>query len=318
VLNGGCGGPVPDVWLSVVASAAVQRDAEWVCAARFDWLPWDGRYAVPARESAGFLHDGIPYLRIGHGPPLVMVQGLTPEHDVPKGWARRWLLASATPLAREFTVYVVNRKQGLHPGESMSEIAGHLANAIEHDLGGPVFLQGASTGGSVVLQLAVDRPDLVRRLVVVAAAYQLGPRGRELQAEMARLIRAGEPRQAWASVMTAMLPGPLRGPARPLSRLAAGPMVPADPTDVLVTLDAEDAFNVEADLPRVTAPTLVIGGGNDPFYTQQLLQGTAAGVRDGRLHIFPGWGHVRASTSTATAHLTLGFMLAGIPIRDAR
>jgi pimeloyl-ACP methyl ester carboxylesterase len=158
----------------------------------------------------------------------------------------------------------------------------------------------------------------VRRLVVVSAAYRLGPRGRELQAEMARLIRAGEPREAWASVMTDMLPGPLRRPARPVSRLAVGPIVPADPTDVLVTLDAEDAFDVEADLPRVTAPTLVIGGGRDYFYTQELFQGTAAGVQDGRVHIFPGWGHLRASSSTATTHLTLGYMLAGIPIRAQR
>ena len=266
-------------------------------------------------ESAGFLHDDAPYVKIGQGPPLVMVPGLTPEHDVPRGLQRRIALATARPLARDFTVYVVNRKRGLRPGESMSDIAGHLASAIEHDLGQPVFLQGTSTGGSVALQLAVDRPDLVRRLVVVAAAYRLGPRGRELQAQMARLIRAGEPRQAWASVMTAMLPGPLRGPARPLSRLAAGPMVPADPTDLLVTLDAEDAFDVEAGLPRVTAPTLVIGGGTDHFYTQELFQGTAAGVQDGRVHIFPGWGHLRASSSTTTAHLTLGFLLAGIPIR---
>ncbi len=271
---------------------------------------------MPARESVGFLHDGTPYLKIGHGPPMVMVQGLTPEHDVPKGWARRMALAAAGPLAREFTVYVVSRKRGLQPGESMSEIAGHLANAIEHDLGEPVFLQGTSTGGSVALQLAADRPDLVRRLVVVSAAYRLGPRGRELQAEMARLIRAGEPQQAWASMMTAMLPSRLRGPARPLSRLAAGPMVSADPADVLVTLDAEDAFDAETDLPRVTAPTLVVGGSNDHFYTQELFHGTAAGVQDGRVHIFPGWGHLRASGSTATAHLTLGFMLTGIPIRD--
>jgi pimeloyl-ACP methyl ester carboxylesterase len=270
---------------------------------------------MPGRESTGFLHDDAPYLRIGQGPPLVMVPGLTPEHQVPRGWQRRIALASASPLARDFTVYVVNRKRGLQPGESMSDIAGHLANAIEHDLGQPVFLAGTSTGGSVALQLAVDRPDLVRRLVVVAAAYRLGPRGRELQAEAARLIRAGEPREAWGSVMTAMLPGPLRRPARPLSRWAVGPMVPADPTDVLVTLDAEDAFNVEADLPRITAPTLVIGGGNDQFYPSELFQGTAAGVQDGRVHIFPGWGHVRVSGATATAHLTLGFMLAGTPIR---
>lgn len=268
------------------------------------------------RESVGFLHDDVPYLKIGHGPPLVSVQGLTPEHDPPKGLERRFALAHARPLARDFTVYVVNRKRGLRAGESMSDIAGHLADAIEHDLGQPVFLDGTSTGGSVALQLAVDRPDLVRRLVVISAAYRLGPLGRKLQAEMARLIRAGEPREAWASVMSAMLPGSLRGPARPLSRLAAGPMVPADPTDVLVTLDAEDAFDVEAGLPRITAPTLVIGGSNDQFYSEELFRDTAAGVQDGRVHIFPGWGHGRASSSGATTHLTLGFMLAGLPVRD--
>jgi pimeloyl-ACP methyl ester carboxylesterase len=269
---------------------------------------------MPERESAGFLHDDAPYLKIGQGPPLVMVPGLTPGHDVPRGWQRRMALGPARPLAGDFTVYVINRKAGLRPGESMSDIAGHLANAIEHDLGQPVFLAGTSTGGSVALQLAVDRPDLVRRLVLIAAAYRLGPRGRELQAEMARLIRAGQPREAWASAMTSMLPGPLRGPARPFSRLAAGPVVPDDPTDVLVTLDAEDVFDVEAGLPRVTAPTLVIGGGNDDFYPRELFTGTAAGVKDGRAHIFPDWGHVRVSGSTATTHLTLGFMLAGMPV----
>jgi pimeloyl-ACP methyl ester carboxylesterase len=184
----------------------------------------------------------------------------------------------------------------------MSDIAGHLVGAIEHDIGQPVFLQGTSTGGSVVLQLAVDRPELVRRLVVVSAAYRLGPAGRAQQAEMARLIRAGQPREAWASAITAVLP-------------PAGRMTPADATDMLVTLEAEDAFDVEASLPRVTAPTLVIGGGRDDFYSEEQFRGTAAGVQDGRVHIFPDWGHVRASSSPATTNLALGFMFAGINLR---
>jgi pimeloyl-ACP methyl ester carboxylesterase len=269
-------------------------------------------------ESAGFLHGNVPYVKIGQGPPMVVVPGLTPEHDVPSGLERRMALTSARPLAQDFTVYVANRKRGLKTGESMSDIAGHLARAIEHDIGEPVFLQGTSTGGSVVLQLAVDRPDLVRRLVVVSAAYRLGPLGRAEQAEMARLIRAGQPREAWATVITAMFPSPLRGPTRPLSRLAAGRMTPEDSTDVLVTLEAEDAFDVKADLPRITAPTLVIGGADDKFYSQELFRGTAAGVQDGRAHIFPGWGHARASSATATSHVALGFTLAGRSDRPVR
>ncbi len=91
------------------------------------------------RAQIGFLHDETPFLRIGHGPPLVMVAGLTPRHEVPIGWDRKMTLAFARPLARHCTVYAVNRKRGLQLGESMSDIAGHLANAIEHDLGEPVW-----------------------------------------------------------------------------------------------------------------------------------------------------------------------------------
>ncbi len=130
-----------------------------------------------------------------------------------------------------------------------------------------------------------------------------------MQAETAALIRAGRTQDTWASMMTSLLPAPLRGPARPLARIVTAPMVPDDPTDLLVTLEAEDAFDVFADLPRITAPTLVIGGTKDPFYPRELFEETAARVVDGRAHVVEGWGHLRTGASAATWSLTLGFML---------
>ena len=266
---------------------------------------------MAAQTSEGFLGDDIPFLQIGQGPPLVMVQGLSPQHEVPHGWQRRMTLSAVSPLVDDFTVLVVNRKRGLQPGQSMSDIAGHIASAIEQELGEPVVLHGTSTGGSVALQLALDRPDLVRRLVVVASAYRLGPEGRTVQAELARMTRAGDAAGGWAKVIGLTLPPALRGPARPLARLAARSMAQGDPTDLLVTVDAEDAFDIGNDLGRITAPTLVIGGGKDPFYPRELFQATADGVQDGRAHIFEDWGHLRTAGSRATTLLALGFMLAG-------
>jgi pimeloyl-ACP methyl ester carboxylesterase len=266
-----------------------------------------------ASVSGGMLNDQIPYLAIGEGPPLVMAMGLTATHEVPTGWDRWMLLRAAAPLCSDFRVYVVNQKPGLRPGESMSDIAGYLASAIENEFGEPVPLTGTSTGGSVALQLAVDRPELVRGLVVVAAAFKLGPRGRELQRELARLTRAGDPAGGWAQLMTAMLPTPLRRPTQPLVRRMAGSMTPEDPADLLVSLDAEDAFDVGGQLHRIAAPTLVIGGGKDVFYPRELFEQTAAGVQNGRVHIYPDWGHGRTSTSSASANLRLGFLLAVRP-----
>ncbi len=258
----------------------------------------------------GLLGDGIPYLAVGAGPPLVMVQGLTSTHEVPTGMERRMTLPMAMRLSGDFRVYLVNRKQGLRPGESMSDIARHLATAIEDDLGGQVFLTGTSTGGSVALQLSVDRPDLVRALVVVASAYRLGPRGRHIQQELARLTRAGDPAGGFAQTVSAMMPTVLQGPMRPMARIVGRSMVPEDPSDLLVTLDAEDVFDVGDQLHRITAPTLVIGGAKDRFYPRELFEQTAAGVQDGRAHIYPDWGHGRTCTSSTTAILTLGFLLA--------
>jgi hypothetical protein len=97
--------------------------------------------------------------------------------------------------------------------------------------------------------------------------------------------------------------------------MAAGPMVPADPTDVLVTQDLEDAFNVEPTCRASRPPPLVISGSNDHCYAQELFQGTAR-ERPGRADThLPGRGHLRASSFIATTHLILGFVLAGIPIR---
>lgn len=48
------------------------------------------------------------------------------------------------------------------------------------------------------------------------------------------------------------------------------------------------------------------------FYTRELFEQTAAGVKDGRVHIFPDWGHGRTASSSTTANLGLGFFLAAL------
>ena len=55
----------------------------------------------------------------------------------------------------------------------MKDIAADYADAIWDDLREPVLLHGVSTGAAVALQLAVDHPDLVCRLVLAPGACRL-------------------------------------------------------------------------------------------------------------------------------------------------
>lgn len=238
-----------------------------------------------------------------------MASGLSPEHANPTGAWRRMDVSGAAPFANHFTVYLVNRKVGLAPGSTMADIAGDYARAIENDIGQPVMLHGTSTGGSVALQLAIDHPQLVQRLVLAPAACRLSPQGRQAQAELARLTKKGEIRRGWALMMDMLAANYLRYPARGLGWLAGSSFAVDDPSDMLITIEAEDAFDAEPDLHRVQAPTLVLGGTADRFYSEDLFRRTAAGIPHGRAVIFPGKGHLYAGTSKAAASTALGFLL---------
>jgi pimeloyl-ACP methyl ester carboxylesterase len=206
-------------------------------------------------------------------------------------WGEVRLLA---PLARAFTVYRVGRRVGLEPGTTMTDLANDYARALEEEFGGPVDVLGISTGGSIALQLAADRPELVRRLVVAGAAYRLSEHGREFQRRVAELAAAGDRRKI------SQMQAPDVANSRLGRRIAGGLLSLAgplfirrdwDPSDMIATIEAEDAFDIGDRLGENTAPTLVIGGGRDRFYPTELFRETANDIPNARLILYENRAH---------------------------
>jgi pimeloyl-ACP methyl ester carboxylesterase len=132
---------------------------------------------------------------------------------------------------------------------------------------------GFSTGGSVALQLAIDHPDVVRRLALVSAACRLGPEGREVQARIAALVREGRRREASGLMMSVLaVSEPARRALTVAGRLLAPVLMRDDLDDMLATIDAEDAFDATSWLPEVGAPTLVVGGAHERFSSRRTLE----------------------------------------------
>ena len=259
--------------------------------------------------TGGRFSTGQPYLKLGEGPPLIQASSLSSQHANPQGLGRRMAVSWAAPFAEHFTIYLVNRKPGLAPGATMSDIAADYAGAIEQDLGEPVMLHGTSAGGSVALQLAIDHPALVRRLVVAASACRLPPHVHQVQAEAVRLAQNGEGRRALALYMGSLVPRPVGFAARGLGWLMGRGFTPQKRSDMLITLGAECTFDAEPELSRVQAPTLVLGGTNDRFYTEDLFRRTADGIPDGRAVVLPGKSHGYVAGSKETAGIALDFLL---------
>lgn len=262
-----------------------------------------------ASSTEGRFSNGVPYLCLGEGPPLLVASGLSSEHANPRGVWRRMALGWVAPFAEHFTVYLVNRRPGLERGATMADLAADYAAAIEDDIGRPVLVHGTSSGGSVGLQLAIDRPELVQRLVLAAAACRLSPEGLRMMTEVVRLTEAGDHRQVSALLFGSQAPRPLAPAARRSGWLLGGMFAAADPTDMLATIAAENAWDAEPGLHRVQAPTLVLGGSADVFYSEDLFRRTATGIPDGRAVIFPGKSHMHVAGARVPAAIARGFLL---------
>jgi pimeloyl-ACP methyl ester carboxylesterase len=231
-------------------------------------------------------------MTLGAGPAVLVLPGLTADHTLPTGIDRTFELHTLRPLATRFTTHWVNRRPGLAPGTTIADMAADYAAAIETDIGEPVHLHGTSTGGAVAVQLAIDHPGLVDRLVLVATACRLSDQGREVQRSALEALRRGDRRALWriltrASAASSAVGNLLGG----LVWLFGPAMGPDDPGDMIVTLEAEDLFDAAADLGRIRAKTLIVAGGRDRFYGADEARETAAGIPDARLSLYPRKGH---------------------------
>jgi pimeloyl-ACP methyl ester carboxylesterase len=80
----------------------------------------------------------------------------------------------------------------------------------------------------------------------------------------------------------------------------AGPRLLAggdDLADMATTIEAEDAFDLATCRSPIRAPTLILAGSSDRFYTPELFAETARLIPNSRLRVFERRGHV-----TVTMH----------------
>ena len=107
----------------------------------------------------------------GAGDPLVILHGLY-------GTKRNWASLAARLARRRRVITVDLRNHGDSPWDARHDypsLAADVARLIETRLGGPADILGHSMGGKAAMILALGRPELVNRLVVVDIAPAPSP-----------------------------------------------------------------------------------------------------------------------------------------------
>lgn len=117
----------------------------------------------------------IDYDVHGERPPLLLIGGL--------GFGRWAWFRQVPAFSRHFKTITFDARGERDLESGVTDLASDVVALLEHLRVGKAHVLGTSLGGFVAQELALGRPDLVERLVLVGTSYGRGdprpcPRGR--------------------------------------------------------------------------------------------------------------------------------------------
>jgi 3-oxoadipate enol-lactonase len=171
-------------------------------------------------------------------------------------------------------------------GIGVANAADYLARLLEAELGRSprATVAGLSLGGWMAVRLALARPDLVARLVLIDAGGYRHQDWDRIQQLVTVSDLAGVDRLY--GEMFVRTPWILRHSRQGFLRSYTSPGV----LRVLTDTTEDDVFD-DADLARLTMPTALIWGERDGLFQLETARAMAAALPQARLEVVPDCGH---------------------------
>jgi pimeloyl-ACP methyl ester carboxylesterase len=207
----------------------------------------------------------LAFSETGVGLPLVILPGLF-------GSKRNWASLARSLGERHRVLTADLRNHGESPWaepHDYPELAADVARLIETAVGGPASVLGHSMGGKAAMMLALERPELVERLVVldIAPVASTGTPLAYVQAMRALPLERFSRRSEVADALAEAIPD--RGVRNFLSLNAAVGDAGLSWTINLAALEQD--FEAILGFPQIPpgrsfpGPTLVLGGGRSDY-----------------------------------------------------
>lgn len=229
----------------------------------------------------------IAYDRAGAGPALIVSVG---------AFCTRHTFVAPGDLTKQFTVITYDRRgrgdsgdtDPFAPEREYEDLAAVAAAAGTE----PPYVFGHSSGAAIVLRAAAAGLP-VAGIVAYEAPFASSdaPMPNADHADRIRqLVASGRNREAVIFWMTDVV----RLPEQALAQLDSAPWVtdleplaPTLPYDLAVTAGGVPA----AELGKITAPVLILGGGNSPAWFRQSVAEQAAAIPGAQLMTLDGYDH---------------------------
>ena len=203
--------------------------------------------------------------------------------------------------------------RSLKPDHSVAAMARDIIAVLDATGASKTHLVGHAAGGNAGLQLALDHPQRLDRLVVVNGWSRPDPHVARCFAARSRLLEAFGP-TAYVEAQPLFLYPPdwiSENDAR-LKAEAAHHVAGFPRPDVMLTrIEALLAFDIDDRLDQIRHPVLVSASADDMLVPPRLSRRLAGGLPNARLDVVPWGGHAFTQTAADAFNATLVAFLLG-------
>ena len=215
-----------------------------------------------AKESQLRIHNKtIDYITFGKGKKsLILIQGLNTNGI--KGAALS-LAYMYRIFARDYKVYLFDRRADVEEGVSVRDFAFDIAEAMDvlHIEKADVF--GASQGGMIAQYLAIERPELVNKMVLAVTLSRNNGTVERVIKDWIEMTESGAMREFVVDMAEKMYSEAYVKKYRPFIPLLTILQKPKDVKRFITLAKSCLTCNTYEDLDKIKCPVLVIGGRQD-------------------------------------------------------
>jgi 3-oxoadipate enol-lactonase len=230
----------------------------------------------------------IDYDICGEGPPLLLIGGL--------GFGRWGWFKQVPAFSRHFRTITFDVRGERKLENGVGDLAFEVVSLLDHLGVKKAHVLGASLGGFVAQELALVRPDLVDRLVLVCTSYGgPGPESMSPQALSDMLgwgsfSAEGALRRGLQTATSEAYRAEHRDEFEQILdwRLADSPSDAA----YYEQARAGAGFDLSRDVGHITSPTLVVHGVEDRYVPVANAAALAGAIPGARLRVLDGAGHL--------------------------
>nr|WP_276613909.1 alpha/beta fold hydrolase [Rhodococcus sp. 14C212] len=234
----------------------------------------------------------VTYRRAGHGPAVVLIHGLAEDHH-------SWRAVQEADLG--VTTYAYDLRG--HGRTTVGSPAGTLAQlrddliAFLEQVSGPAICVGFSLGGTVVLSVAAERPDLVTEVVALGTSSVVGRGAAAFYAGRIDLFR-GTDRAEQKAALHADTAAALHNPASDVDAVTAYRLEAVGDGQGYINASTAMAALVESPLtPELSkigpdVPVTIVGADHDTFCPKKAAEIILNAIEHARYFEISGAGHL--------------------------